>query len=200
MSYAVEVHFDAAAEARLRGIWKTICDAGIVCAPLQAGYTPHISLMLLDTLDTDCAKPLLEDLCKNMQQFPLTFSGFGGFVSETSAAFLLPVASHELLDLHSEVQQVLDNLHGKQVERYREGSWLPHCSLNHGMHKSEWRKLGPILSSLELPFSAMVECLVLTELTPASYQIHLRVGFQQPESDFHSAARLPVTDNLLQDV
>ena len=44
MPFVVELYFDLSVEARIRGAWNTIDDAGISNSMLKGGYRPHVSL------------------------------------------------------------------------------------------------------------------------------------------------------------
>lgn len=131
MAHSVEVLFDAATEAVLRGLWDALAAAGL---PSQAGHTapsnrPHATLTVAEHIDAtvDIAlRPTLEHLpLPCVIGAPMLFGG-----GRTVTLVRLVVPSSELLALHDDVHRVcLPHMPNGPLPHADPGHWTPHVTL-----------------------------------------------------------------------
>ncbi|KGI68157.1 2'-5' RNA ligase family protein [Mycolicibacterium rufum] len=131
MAHSVEVLFDAATEAAIRGLWDALAAAGV---PSQAGHTapsnrPHVTLTVAEQLDdaVDAAlHPMLEHL-----PLPCVIGApmlFGGRRTVTLVRLVVP--SSELLALHADVHRVcVPHMPKGPLPHADPGRWTPHVTL-----------------------------------------------------------------------
>jgi len=129
--HSVEVLFDAATEATVRGLWDGLAAAGL---PSQAGHTapsnrPHVTLTVAEVIEpaVDAALvPLLERLpLPCVIGAPLLFGG-----RRTVTLVRLVVPSAELLELHAQTQRLcLPYMPNGPLPHTDSGRWTPHVTL-----------------------------------------------------------------------
>jgi len=132
MPYAVELHFDQAADARVRSLWAALAEAGVSSPEWYrcAEYQPHVSLAVFEQADLDRLVPRLREVVAAAAGLPLRLAMLGFFLEpERSTAFLGVAASDPLLRLHREVDVVLGERATNRRPYYLPGAWTPHCTL-----------------------------------------------------------------------
>ncbi|MHC4576232.1 MAG: 2'-5' RNA ligase family protein [Planctomycetota bacterium] len=122
-AYAIELLFDADADAAVRKVWERVRDASGSSLLFDLEARPHVSLAVYD--DADAA--VLEEAVFGFDTAPLDFAlaSAGSFPGEEGVIFIAPVADEALLALHRRWH------HGcpGSLPHYRPGSWVPHCTV-----------------------------------------------------------------------
>jgi 2'-5' RNA ligase len=129
MGFAVEMHFDRQAEARIRALWDELARQGIRSSLPTIGSRPHISLAVFDRLDPSRVGPELERMAGRTASVPLTLCAVGSFPTQEGVVFLAPVVTQDLLELHRRVHCRIDEMGLRPLEHYRPGRWVPHCTV-----------------------------------------------------------------------
>jgi len=130
MAHAVEMFFDADADAAVRGLWRRLDAAGV---PSLAGHghrrhRPHVSLAVAGVIPARTRDALRADLA--LLVLPtLWLYTLGTFPTEPSALFLGAVVDTELLAVHSAAHDVLAGAARQPWAHYLPGAWVPHCTL-----------------------------------------------------------------------
>ncbi|BBY15591.1 2'-5' RNA ligase family protein [Mycolicibacterium litorale] len=130
MVHSVELLFDPATDAAVRGIWDDLSAAGVrsQAANRSPSNRPHVTLTVAERMAdgvNDALRPLLA---------MLPFDGLIGapmlFGARTLILVRLLVPSTPLLDLHREVDRVCrPHIDGDPLPHTAPGQWTPHVTL-----------------------------------------------------------------------
>lgn len=130
MAHALELLFDAAADAEIRDRWKRLEAAGI--RSLASGnppQRPHVTLAVGSNIPAKARKELRAEL-KPLSLPDLWLSTLGTFTDESEAVlFLGAVVDTEVLAVHSSVHDVLAGKVTNPSACCFPGAWIPHCTL-----------------------------------------------------------------------
>jgi len=128
MSYAVELFFDGASEAKLALLRRRCAEAGGLPAR-EDESRPHVSLVVADALKLAKAQVLIERFARDTRSFPLTLASVGFFPSKEQVAFLAPKVDASLLALHEKFHGQFGAVASGLWPHYAPASWVPHCTL-----------------------------------------------------------------------
>ena len=87
MPFVVELYFDPSVEARIRGAWKAINEAGISDSMPKGGYRPHVSLGICNHLELDAFEKELSTVAASIAPFRLSFPNIGIFSASEGVVF-----------------------------------------------------------------------------------------------------------------
>jgi len=177
VNFAVELFFDAAADARVRAIWRRLAEAGLP-SPLQVhGLTPHVSLAA-------CSKLVPARLAAGLAAFAsaepaqrIALANPATFATREGVLYLGAVVTRPLLDLHAGFFALFERVAESPWDYYRPGSWVPHCTLSLGLGPAELAAAIQICVGLELPIEATLESVAIVE-NPSGV-VHARFPFQR---------------------
>src|SRR5687768_10007811 len=131
VAYALELQFDAATDAAIRGVWRALEAAGMP-TPARAPGRPHLSLARCDVQAPVRFATALARFAAGVAPFDVEFGSVGVFVPE-GWVFLAPLPAPELLGLHVRMHQWLAEPAGGvgavHDDPYVPGRWVPHCTL-----------------------------------------------------------------------
>ena len=121
--YAVELLFDPEAEAAVLDVWRAIRDRTGSSVLFDLASRPHVTLAVHDERDA----PQLDRAVRAFTAHPVPFelASAGTFPGDEGVAFLAPVVTDEILELHSRWHAASPGSH----ELYRPGGWVPHCTV-----------------------------------------------------------------------
>lgn len=154
MSHAVELFFDRAADARVRGVWTALGDAGF--ERRKGTWRPHVSLSVFDSADLGHLLPSLEERVRPARGLRLRMAHLGIFVdAEQPLAFLGVTPSEELLGLQRRLATALDLLADSTRDYYVPTAWTPHCTLPVKVDRTD--SLLEVVRKSNLPIDAEVE-------------------------------------------
>jgi 2'-5' RNA ligase len=130
MAHALELFFDAEADAAVRTLWRRLDGAGV---PSLAGHThrrhrPHVSLAVAGAIPARTRDALRADLAL-LRPPSLWLYTLGTFPTEQNGLFLGAVVDTELLAVHSAAHDVLAGAARQPSAYYLPGAWVPHCTL-----------------------------------------------------------------------
>lgn len=130
MAHALELFFEAAADAEVRALWQRLQEAGV---PSLAGHShgrhrPHVSLAVAGEIPVRTRDALARDLA--LLTLPdLWLYTLGTFPTGQNALFLGAVVDTELLAVHSAAHDALAGRVRQPWAYYLPGAWVPHCTL-----------------------------------------------------------------------
>ncbi len=171
MSFAVEIYMDAESEAKVHRIWKSLAEAGIKSAMLEAGYRPHVSLGVCEELDVDGLAKELSSFAETISTFEMTLSSIGLFHSSENVIFLGVTPTQRLLDINGAFHRFFGKYAKAQRANYHVGSWVPHCTLAFGLPDDIVSKAIEICSRESLPIRSRVEEIGIAEVSPISAKV-----------------------------
>jgi 2'-5' RNA ligase len=126
--FAVELAFDAATAATVRGLWRDLATAGVDTFLFDSGAAPHLTLAVYDQLDANAFAPTLAAFAAVVAPHALTLASIGVFPT-TGVVFLAPVVTPALLAVHARFHADFAPPQTSSWEYYRPGRWVPHCTV-----------------------------------------------------------------------
>ena len=183
MAYAVELYLDANIEGIMRGVWKSLAEAGISSSMLGEGFYPHITLGIANQLDSEGLWPALSTLAVRTCTFPILFSHIGVFANIESVVFFGATVTRPLLDLHEAFHQIFDPFAQDQWEYYRTGLWVPHCTVAFGLTPAGVAEAVSICMQTQLPLYAEVDGLGVAEINANQARTIFMHRLDRPEGE-----------------
>ncbi|XP_058115428.1 uncharacterized protein LOC131258258 [Magnolia sinica] len=164
--YAVELYFDPALENQVLKAWNVLARRQISTQLIEMESRPHITLLSSPLLDPPKLQSLIKNFASKQEPLPLTLSSVGAFPSDDNVLFLSPTPSVALLQLHSQLCDVLRREGVEIGEEYRPDTWVPHCSVAQEVPRNRMAEAFCILRDLKLPVSGYAMDVGLVEFSP----------------------------------
>lgn len=156
-SYAVELYFDAAAEAAIRALREILLEIGISPSPRLLDSRPHLSLAVLEAARTDLLLAAVRSLA-TAPPLQLNFGAVGSFAGDGHVLFLAPAPTAELLNRQRALHTLLNDLPEAQVwNHYLPDRWTPHCTLEMEIAAERLPDAFAAVRSALTPISALTE-------------------------------------------
>ena len=166
MPFVAELYFDAPTEARIRGAWKTLDEAGISDSMPKGGYRPHISLGVCDRLEINPLAQELSIFAAGVTPFQLSFPNIGIFSTSKGVVYLGATVTAQLLNVHTTFHEIFKKHAKEQREYYTVGQWVPHCTLAFGLSEDQIAEAVTVCRQVDLPVSTEVKEIGLVEVSP----------------------------------
>jgi 2'-5' RNA ligase len=177
INYAVELLFDPEAEAAVLEVWREVRARTGNSVLFDLAGQPHVTLAVHEERDG----PQLDRAVRAFlaPATPFLLSSAGTFPGDEGAAFLAPVVTDALLELHRRWHAASPGSN----EYYCPGQWVPHCTVGillEGPALSEALEVARCAVPIRGRFSEIaliaferhaltpVECLVRVPLKPPS--------------------------------
>ncbi|MPZ83464.1 MAG: 2'-5' RNA ligase family protein [Actinophytocola sp.] len=138
MAQALEFYFDDEADAAVRGLWRRLDKAGVpsLAARTHGRHRPHVTFALASAIPPKTRDALREDL--RLLSIPhLWLYSLSAFSASDMGLMITAVVDTELLAVHSAVHDVLAKKVMQPSAYYLPGSWVPHCTLAHGLEPTQ---------------------------------------------------------------
>jgi 2'-5' RNA ligase len=128
MGYAVELLFDPATEAAIKGLWARLETAGLpsLASRTHRRHRPHISLAVAERIDTGQLQDVRD--CLAATHLDVTLYAPAVF-PRPGVLYLSVVPTLALLQVHEEVHAALGDSIVTPRDGYAVGAWMPHCTL-----------------------------------------------------------------------
>ena len=173
MAYAVELALDPAAADAVRRVWRELADAGIGYVA-GSGVRPHVTFGIWDTLDFHGADAELMRFAAETGPVRLTLASVGLFPG--AAVFLAPTVTTDLLGLHASLYRRFARFGMGAWDHYREGTWVPHCSLATDMEPDQLGKALAIAGRVPLPLPCRLVEVGIVEFRPVKQLVSRTLG------------------------
>jgi 2'-5' RNA ligase len=136
--YAVELLLDPEAEAAVLEVWREVRARTGSPVLLDLAGRPHVTLAVHDERDG----PQLDRAVRAFQapETPFLLGSVGTFPGDEGVAFLAPVVTDDLLELHRRWHAASPGSN----EHYCPGRWVPHCTVGILL---EWHALSEALEA-----------------------------------------------------
>ena len=170
MPFVVELYFDPSVEARIRGAWNAIDEAGISDSMPKGGYRPHVSLGVCDHLEADSLAQELSTFAASVAPFRLSFPNIGIFSTSEGVVFLGVTVTEELLSIHAAFHKIFRKHAQDQREYYTVGEWVPHCTLAFGLSEAQIVEAVTLCRGIVLPTSTRVREVGVVKVSPTNCQ------------------------------
>ena len=171
MPFAVEMYMDGESEVKILRIWKSLAEAGIKSAMLEAGYRPHVSLGVCEELDVDDLGKELSSFAKTISPFEMKLSSIGLFHSSENVIFLGVTPTPSLLNINGSFHQFFGKYAKAQRANYHVGSWVPHCTIAFGLSNDIVPKTIENCRRESLPICSRVEEIGIAKVSPISAKV-----------------------------
>lgn len=163
MPYAVELALDLESAAAIRRAWRELADAGIGYVA-GSGARPHVTLGIWDTIDHERAEAMVTRFAAETAPARLTLASVGLFPGV--AVFLAPTVTADLLALHAEFHRRFARLGQGSWNHYRQGTWVPHCTLATDMELDQFAGALAIAARVPLPLECRLVEVGIVEFRP----------------------------------
>ena len=166
MPFVAELYFDPSTEERIRGVWKTLDEAGISDSMPKGGYRPHVSLGVCDHLETNSLAQELTTFAAGVTPFRLSFPNIGIFSTSEGVVYLGATVTAQLLNIHTAFHKIFKKHAKEQREYYTVGRWVPHCTLAFGLSEDQIAEAVTVCRQMDLPVSTEVKGIGVVEVSP----------------------------------
>jgi 2'-5' RNA ligase len=171
LAYAIEMYFDEATEATVRGMWQSIAATGLPSAMLVGGYRPHVTLAVYDTLQDDgWFASTLEVLAGVAPPVSLTLDSYGVFPTSEGVLFLGVTVTEALLELHNTFHSWFTDYRDGLRGYYAPNRWTPHCTLGLGLTFEQMGAAMRACAAQTIPLVTPVTAFGLVEVSPTNYR------------------------------
>ena len=150
MPYAIVMHIEKTAAARIVALWNVLAERDDVGRikfsdeQIRFNYPPHVTLAVVDTVDPDLIVETLKPIIAGWRPLPIFFDSLAVLPRKPVAPMLArPNVSVEILQLHKEVFDALPS--NSTSEYHRPEAWQPHVTLARDISPC---KLGDALSAV----------------------------------------------------
>ena len=137
MAFAVELHFDAEADARVRGLWRRLAELGLPSLEGHGEVRPHLSLALFEDLEPAKFSPLLDAFARETAPVELWLSAAAIFPGDEGVVYLAPSVGTELAACHADFHARIEAAGLESHAYYRPGRWVPHCTVGQGVPRAD---------------------------------------------------------------
>ena len=161
MPFGAVLLFDEETEAKVKGAWTALADAGVSRSMRMPGFRPHLSLSVGDRLEVERVGEGLASLARSAPPLPVGLPGLGIF-ADTGVVYVGVTPTEALLDLHRRVDAVCEGA-GSLEDWYRPDGWVPHVTLAFGLDANGLADAVRVLAGLPLKLAARAEVLALVE-------------------------------------
>jgi hypothetical protein len=174
VEHAVELALDPATVAEVAALMAALERVGIESLAGGSPHVhPHVSLAVAMTGSPAELADALDGLGEDAASLPaLTFSSLGCFVAPASVVFVGVTVTEPMLALNRAVHGRLAAAGFETRPLYREGSWVPHCTL--AMHVTSPSMAIAALDGAALPLEAMVAGLGIVEVPTGKLRATVR--------------------------
>jgi 2'-5' RNA ligase len=163
LPYAITLRLDRPGARRIERLWDALARRRISDSMPRLGYRPHVTLGVYDAVAPEVLVPLLDELAARCLPLPVDFIGLRSFPGTAPVLWAAPAASPDLAATHALLHEMLDaDCH----ERYRPGSWIPHCTLAQELDEGGLGAALAALKPLWEDFSARLDGLDLVAFSP----------------------------------
>ena len=118
---------------------------------------------IYDELDVEAAVASLDRILGNVDQVPVTLTGFSTFGAGSGVCYAALRASPELDALHATIMDVMG---GSCRLHYQRGHWTPHCTLALGLTDAEMERARAVLVPDWRSLDGAFEAAELVEFVP----------------------------------
>lgn len=175
MAFALEMYFDAAADAAVRRIWGVLESRGVVSAgrgPV-VDARPHVSLCVFDSAPMDAVERVVAARTSRLQGLSVVLSSLGFFRTAESVAFLGVIPTERLLRVQREVAADVLPIAVGYWDYYRPDAFVPHCTLASNVR--DFAATADAVTTAALPVEATVTSVGVIEVPSGEVQFHLAV-------------------------
>lgn len=167
MPLAIELFFDAQADAAVRSLWTALAREGVCDAMVTSQARPHVSLSVFDDLKESELTRILARFVAAHPKIFLNLAAQGRF-PQSEVTFLAPKPSIKLLSMQQWLHTELVRAGAVVSPHYLPSAWVPHCTLTTRASAAATEKLTRILDTHAIPTTVWVESVGLVRIQPVA--------------------------------
>ncbi|MDQ0361712.1 hypothetical protein [Breznakia pachnodae] len=168
MGYAIVGYFDAKSTEVINSLWRSMADLEVDDYLIHSENTPHIKLLILNTIDIVNAEEILQSLVKKIMKVNIQFKTFSFYPNEKPFVCIDIVVTKQLLELQGVIREQFEDYIDEDMNIYFEqGTWKPDCQLTTEIDKKKLVTAVNYLLKQQLPFYGLLERIGLIEFYPA---------------------------------
>lgn len=175
MPFAIELFLDDSSSDAIRQIWHELARTSVSPSMRDSGAHPHVTLVVADRVDVAGTERFLKEFAANEPALPLTFSSLGIFPADPAVAFLGPVVTPRLLDLHARFYRNVESLAQAPWPYYLPGRWVPHATLAMDLSIDAISSVVEASRRLPLPLHSRLVEIGLVEFRPTNQLASFRL-------------------------
>ena len=170
MPLAIALFLDETSAATVINVWQALAERGISSSQIEAGFRPHVTLGIAESLDTDGVRSALQEFIADQEPLSITLSHLGTFPSRegTGAVFYGVTTTQRLLRFHNDFHQRLARIADRLRDYYAPGIWVPHCTLADGVTCEAAARSMEICQSVKLPMTCQAVEIGVLQFPPGS--------------------------------
>ena len=130
MPFAIALFFDTKSDMAVQKLGQFLENEKIPSIFSTQGATPHVSLAVFEQYDPRKLHSVMKNLASSFSPVPFYLSSLGTFPGKEGILFLAPVVTSGLLEMHSRLQNMLNNVIEGNWIYYFPDVWVPHCTLS----------------------------------------------------------------------
>jgi len=164
MPFAVEMFFDENADKRVRDVWGDLAQAKVNSSMIDGGYRPHVTLGVFEGYTSPEFENEFRLFTEKHNPFSVKFDYLGVFPRPEGVVYFGAVVTGQLLSVHGEFTRHFTPLMMGVRPYYLPGSWVPHCTLAHGLSLAAIPAAVEVCSRSTLPITAEVKEIGLVQI------------------------------------
>ncbi|KAL8166777.1 hypothetical protein V2J09_008276 [Rumex salicifolius] len=176
--YAIELYFDPALENQVLKAWNVLARRQISTQLIEIESRPHITLFSSQFADPSKLETLIKSFAAKQDPLHLNFSSIGCLpgAGDSNVLFLSPTPTFSLLQLHSQLCDLLRKEGVEIGDEFRVDSWMPFCPVAQEMPKHRVSEAFGVLKDLKLPVSGYAMDIGLVEFSPVRELFSFMLG------------------------
>jgi hypothetical protein len=112
---------------------------------------PHISLFTFEQVHPGILGEILKPWSEKQKQLLISLASLG-FFKQNGTFFAAPVITNEMISFHTDLYNLIADLHTTEISPYLPGKWVPHVTL---LNKTPLTTWGPLFQRAALAFEPM---------------------------------------------
>lgn len=170
MPFSIELFFDTKSDLAVQKIGSILEKGKIPSIFSTLGATPHVSLAVFERFDHRRLHSVMKKLASSYSAVPFKLSSVGSFPGKEGVLFLAPASEIRLLEIHSWLHGIINNVVERSFGYYLPGQWVPHCTLALKLSPRKLEKGLTLLGKSNVALSGRYTQLALVETHP----VHIR--------------------------
>ena len=125
--------------------------AGAALRGKETLIPPHMSLFTFEQVHPGILGEIIKPWSEKQKQLLISLASLG-FFKQKGTFFAAPVITKEMIAFHTDLYNLIGDLHTTEISPYLPGKWVPHATLLNNTALNMW---GPLFQRAALAFEPM---------------------------------------------
>ena len=125
--------------------------AGAALRGKETLIPPHMSLFTFEQVHPGILGEIIKPWSERQKQLLISLTSLG-FFKQKGTFFAAPVITKEIVEFHTDLYNLIADLHTTEISPYLPGKWVPHATLLNNTALNMW---GPLFQRAALAFEPM---------------------------------------------